>query len=254
MTGVRLHARVSGPPDAPALVLGSSLGTTGVMWDGCESLLATEHRVIRFDTRGHGRSPVPAGPYSIDDLAADVLVTLDDLGVGEFGYAGLSLGGVIGMWLAANAPQRVTRLSLWCTAAHFRPAQPWHDRAATVRAAGVAAVADAVVQRWFTPGFAAQRPEVVADLRTALAATPAEGYAGCCEAIAVADLRPALPQIAAPTLLVAGADDPVTPVARLDELAKSITDSSVVVLSPAAHLAAVEQPSEAARLLIRHFG
>ncbi|GIF70282.1 3-oxoadipate enol-lactonase [Asanoa ishikariensis] len=239
-----------GPLDAPVVLLGSSLGTTGAMWAPQMSALRDQFRVVTFDHRGHGGSPVPPGPYTLADLGQDVLALLDHLGLARVHYAGLSLGGMVGMWLAAHAPERVDRLALLCTAAHLPPATGWHERAATVRAAGMSAVADAVVARWFTPGA---RPSDVAAFTKALVAIDPEGYAGCCEAIAAMDLRPVLPRITAPTLVVAGEADPATPPVLLQAIVDGIPGSASHVLPDAAHLANVEQADRVTDLLRRHF-
>ena len=249
----RLHATVDGPADAPVLVLGSSLGTTGAMWEPQLAALAARYRVIRYDHLGHGGSAVPLGPYRIELLGREVLALLDDLAVPRAHYAGLSLGGMVGMWLAAHAPERVDRLALLCTSASLGPAEGWRQRAATARAAGMAAIADAVVARWFTPPFAESRPDVVAAHRAVLTATPAAGYAGCCEAIAAMDLRPDLGKIAAPTLVIAGADDPATPAEHADAIVERIAGARLAVVDRAAHLASVEQPEQIGHLLLNHF-
>jgi 3-oxoadipate enol-lactonase len=249
----RLHLTVDGPAAAPALLLGSSLGTAAAMWDPQVPALARRFRVIRYDHLGHGRSAVPSGPYTLDLLGRELLRTLDDLDVPWVHYAGLSLGGMVGMWLAAHAPDRVRRLALLCTSASLGPPEQWRDRAATVRAEGLPAIADAVVARWFTPAFAVARPEVVAAHRALLTATSPAGYAACCEAIAAMDLRPDLGRIDTPTLVIAGADDPATPVRHAHEIAGRIPAARLVVLDAAAHLANVEQPEQVCRLLLDHF-
>ncbi|MFD6679480.1 3-oxoadipate enol-lactonase [Micromonospora parva] len=249
----RLHLTVDGPTVAPVLLLGSSLGTAAAMWDPQVPALARRFRVIRYDHLGHGRSAVPPGPYTLDLLGRELLRTLDDLDVPWVHYAGLSLGGMVGMWLATYAPERVRRLALLCTSASLGPPEQWRDRAATVRAEGLPTIADAVVARWFTPAFAAARPEVVAAHRAMLTATPPDGYAACCEAIAAMNLRPDLGRVAAPTLVIAGADDPATPVPHAREIVGRIPRARLVVIDAAAHLANVEQPEQVCRLLLRHF-
>ncbi|WP_309232279.1 alpha/beta fold hydrolase [Micromonospora tarensis] len=189
----------------------------------------------------------------MDLLGRAVLRTLDHLDVPWVHYAGLSLGGMVGMWLAAHAPERVRRLALLCTSASLGPAEQWRERAATVRAAGLSAIADPVVARWFTPAFAVARPDVVAGHRAMLTATPATGYAACCEAIAAMDLRPDLGRIGAPTLVVAGADDPATPVSHAREIVRRVPGARLAVVGAAAHLANVEQPERVCRLLRDHF-
>jgi 3-oxoadipate enol-lactonase len=235
--------------EAPVLLLGPSLGSTGAMWAPQVPVLSRHLRVVRFDHRGHGRSPVPPGPYTVEDLGRDVLDLMDHLGIARAHYAGLSLGGMVGMWLAAHAPERIDRLALLCTAAYLPPAQGWRDRAAAVRAGGVAAVADAVLARWFTPEF----PDPQA-YRPMLLATPPEGYAACCEAIAELDLRPGLPTIGAPTLVIAGEQDPATPPELGRQIASAIPRARFVTVPEAAHLANVEQPETITGLLTAHLG
>ena len=249
----RLHVRVDGSPGAPVLLLGSSLGTTGAMWQPQVAAFAERFRVVRYDHLGHGRSAVPAGPYTIDLLGQEVLRLLDDLDVPRVHYAGLSLGGMVGMWLAAHAPDRVRRLAVLCTAASLGPPDGWRERAATVRAAGLEPIADAVVARWFTPGFAAARPEVAAAYRTMLVAAPPAGYAACCEAIGAMDLRADLARIRVPTLVVAGAEDPATPVEHAAAIVERTPRARLAVVDEAAHLANVEQPGQVCRLLLEHF-
>jgi len=194
MSVCELHHEQAGAREGPAVVLGSSLGTTLEMWDPQLGALVAERQVVRFDHRGHGRSPVPQGPYSIDDLGLDVLGLLDRLQLARVSYCGLSLGGMVGMWLAINAPQRIDRLVLLCTSAHLPPASGWHERAATVRSAGSSeAIADAVLARWFTESFVREHPNVVAHYRRMVASTPTEGYASCCEVIGALDLRARAP-------------------------------------------------------------
>ncbi len=238
----RLHATVTGPDGAPVVVLGSSLGTTREMWAPQLASLAERFRVIAFDHRGHGQSQVPAGPYRIDDLGQDVLRLLDRLSVGRFCYAGLSLGGMVGMWLAAAVPERVERLALLCTSACLGPDNAYRERAAVVRRAGMAEVADAVIARWFTPEFGTASPDVVARYRAMLLATPAAGYAGCCEAIADMDLRSRLGDVRAPTLVVCGDRDTATPPAAGRDIAARIAGARLLIVPHAAHLANVEQP------------
>jgi 3-oxoadipate enol-lactonase len=253
VTGVPLAYRVDGPPDGPVLVLGSSLGTTGAVWQPQLAALAATYRVVRYDHRGHGGSPAPPGPYRIEDLGADVLALLDRLDLDRVDLAGLSLGGMVAMWLAATAPDRVGRLAVLCTSA--RPGQPeaWRQRAATVRAAGTGAVADAVVGRWFTADFTRRQPGVVGWARAMLTGTPGEGYAACCDVIATLDLEPSLPRITAPTLVIAGAGDPAFPVPHAERIVAGIPGSRLAIVD-AAHLANVEQPAIVTQLLIDFYG
>ena len=249
----RLGYDVTGDPDAPVVVLGSSLGTTRAMWDPQLTALAQRFRVIRFDHRGHGESELPPAPYRIGELGRDVLDLLDSLGVEHFAYAGLSLGGMVGMWIGSEAPDRVRQLCLLCTSAALESPDAWHERAATVRAGGLAAITDRVTGRWFTPGFAAERPDVVTSYRRMLGATAVEGYAGCCEAIAVMDLRDRLAAITAPTLAIAAADDLAIPPAHLASIVASVAGARLCLVEPAAHLANVERPERITTLLLEHF-
>jgi 3-oxoadipate enol-lactonase len=209
--------------------------------------LAERHRVLRYDHPGHGSSP--AGPASIEGLARAVLELLDELGLERVSFCGLSLGGMVGMWLGAHAPGRIERLVLCCTTPHMPPPGFWQERADTVRAQGVEPIADAVVEGWFTPGFRDRRPETVRRFRTMLAETPAEGYARCCEAIRDMDLRGDLERIEAPTTLVFGTQDP-----RIAEDARRALASirgALVVELDAAHLASVERPDEFTEAIAR---
>ena len=252
----RLAYDVHGEDGAPVVVLGSSLGTTRVMWDAQLAALAAHFRVVRYDHLGHGGSAVPDGPYTVPMLAAELVSLMDDLGIERAHHAGLSLGGMVAMELAATSPMRVHRLALFCTAAELGPAQGWYDRAETVRRKGIVAVADAVVQRWFTPPFA-DSPRA-ARLTAGLLDVPAEGYAGCCESIAEMDLRPRLGQISAPTLVVAGAQDLATPASYGQQIVEGVLAGGgrarLVVVQEAAHLAAVEQAERVTSLLLQHFG
>lgn len=252
MSAVDVHAVVTGRADAPVLVLSNSLGSTHRMWDAQLAELEGRFRVVRYDTRGHGQSPVPTGPYEIDDLADDLVALLDRLDVERAHLVGLSLGGMTVMRAAIRNPERVERIALLCTGAQLPPARGWLERAATVRAHGTRAVAAAIVQRWFTAAHLDAHPDVRELHERMVAATPAEGYAGCCEAIAALDLRAALASIAAPTLAIAGADDPATPPAKLEELASLIPDAKLLTVPHAAHLANAEQPGIITPALIEH--
>ena len=241
-----------GAADAPSLVLLDSLGSDLSMWDPQVAPLARRFRVIRFDLRGHGRSPVPPGPYQIADLAGDVLALLDRLEVERANLCGLSLGGMIALWLGEHAPDRVDRLVLCCTSARLEPSEAWTARAATVRTQGMGAVADPVVGRWFTPPYAARHPELVARMRAMIASQPADGYASCCEAIAAMDLRSALASVRAPTLLIAGAEDAAIPPEHSERIAAAIEGARVVIVPGAAHLANVEQPERVTAAILEH--
>ena len=251
---VALHHLPEGPEDAPVLVMANSLGTTLHVWDEQAPALRESFRLLRYDHRGHGGSPVPPGPYKMEDLGRDVLALLDRSGIERFSFCGLSIGGVVGMWLASEAPERVERLVLCCTSARFEPPEAWTERAETVRAKGVGAIADAVLGRWFTPPFRESRPDVVEWADRMLRSTPAEGYAGCCEALRDADMRERLGGIRAPTLVIAGADDPAAPVDRAELIRDSISGARLEVIPQAAHIANVEQPEAVTRAILDHLG
>jgi 3-oxoadipate enol-lactonase/4-carboxymuconolactone decarboxylase len=247
-----IRYRVDGPAGAPWLVLSNSLGTSAALWEPQMTAFTARHRVVRYEHRGHGGSAAPAGPYSLNNLGADLLRLLDALGAERASLCGLSLGGMVSMWVAAHAPQRVDRLVLCCTAAHLPPPDPWLQRAAAVRRGGTASLLPGLLQRWFTPGLPQRRPQVAQAVAEMLAAADPEGYAGCCEAIAGMDLTGALAAIAAPTLVIAGALDPVTPPAMGAGLQGRIASSSLVVLPDASHLANLEQPDRFAAAVVDH--
>jgi len=249
---VELHFRFDGPEDAPPLMLSNSLGTALDMWEDQVPALAEHFHVLRYDVRGHGDSPAPPGPYSVDDLAGDALDLLDRHGLERVSFCGASLGGMTGMWLAINAPQRIDRLALCCTSAHLPPRQGWLDRAATVRAEGMGAVAEASLERWFTSALRGRRPEVVERMEKELLEIDPEGYAGCCEAIAEIDLRPQLATISAPTLVITGEDDLSTPPDHGRLISEQVEDGECLMLSPARHLANVERPDDVNRALLDH--
>jgi 3-oxoadipate enol-lactonase len=228
-----------------------SLGTDLTFFRPQSDRLGEHFRTLRYDIRGHGASEVPPAPYSMSELGSDLVALLDRLEIERVMLCGLSIGGMISMWVAAHAPERVERLALCSTSAQLGPPESWRQRAATVRAEGVGAVADAVLGRWFTPGFAAGNPPLIERMRDILTATPPEGYAGCCEAIAAMDLTPDLPSIEAPTLVIAGEQDPATPPEHGRLIADLIPGARFEVISPAAHLATVERPDLTTAMILR---
>lgn len=250
MTAVTLHYTVDGPDEAPVLIIGSSLGTAGAMWAPQVPALATRFRVVRYDHRGHGGSPVPPGPYSLDDLGGDVLALMDNLGVDRAHIAGLSLGGMVAMWVAAHVPERVNRMVLLCTSAKLGPPEMWAERAHIVRTEGLGAIVDTVLGRWVPPEFAQRRPDVVAELREMFLATPPDGYAGCCAAIETMDLEPELGRITAPTLVIAGLADQSTPPSHAQRIISRITGSRLALVAGAAHLANVSRPDLVGELMV----
>jgi 3-oxoadipate enol-lactonase len=252
MSAVEVHAVVEGPADAPVLLLSNSLGADLGMWDPQVPALSELFRVVRYDTRGHGRSPAPEGESTIDDLADDVIALLDRLGAEQAHVAGVSIGGMTGLRLAVREPQRVTTLAVLCSSAYPGNEQSWRDRARTVRAEGTASIADAVISRWLTPGYAAAHPDVVRRLRAAFDANSDEGYASCCAAIAAMDQRADLAGITAPTLVISGAEDAALPAEHQRVIADGIPGARFLSLSPAAHLANIEQAQQVTDALIDH--
>ncbi len=231
--------RYDGPIDAPLLVLSNSLGTDHSMWEAQLPAFTRHFRVLRYDSRGHGASAAPPGPYTIEELGQDVLRLYEALGISRAHYCGLSMGGMVGMWLAANAPERVDRLVLCNTAARLGPPQLWDARIEAVRARGMPAIVSAVIVRWFTAPYLSQAPSVIDHMRQVLANTPEGGYIACCEAIRDMDLRAILSRIQAPTLVIAGSLDAASPPADGRFLATSIAGASYIELD-AAHMTNIE--------------
>lgn len=249
MKPVEVNHTIEGPQGAPALVLSGSIGSSSDMWLPQRAALSDEYRVISYDHRGHGKSPVPDGPYAMSDLAGDVLALLDHLEIEKAHFCGLSLGGAVGMWLSRYRPHRIDQLVLACTSAWFAPPEAWEERAERVRDEGMEWLADASLARWVTKNFDQHEAQ---GLRAMVAGTPAEGYISCCAALGEWDFAAELPEIPTPTLIIAGADDPATPPEHAREIAAGIPRSRVVVLDGAAHLANVERPVEFNDLLRAH--
>jgi 3-oxoadipate enol-lactonase/4-carboxymuconolactone decarboxylase len=240
------HYVLEGPDTAPVVMFASSLGTTHAMWDDQAEALRRDFRVLRYDHRGHGGSPVPPGPYTIDELADDALALLDRLGIARATFVGLSIGGAVAITAALRAPERFERLVLCSTAAQFPPPEQWAERAATVRAEGVEAVADAALERWLTPGAP---PELRERLRAMLLSTPREGYAACCEALGGYDARGRLGELTMPVLAIAGADDPTTPPDVMRQIVDEIPGARLHVIERTRHISNVERPDEFNRVL-----
>ncbi|MEU1039261.1 3-oxoadipate enol-lactonase [Streptomyces sp. NPDC005551] len=244
------HHRAEGSGTAPPLLLGPSLGTSTALWDRVAPELSVTHRVIRWDLPGHGGSPASLiGPgATVADLAGLVLALADSLGIDRFAYAGVSLGGAVGLHLAVHHPDRVSSLAVICSSAHFNGAKPWRERAELVRRDGLAQLAATADARWFTPGFTV--PRLVEDHRNA----DPSAYAACCDALAAFDLRDRLASIRVPTLLIAGREDPATPPAQLREIADAVPGSSLTELAGASHLAPAERPEAVLAALRGHLG
>lgn len=236
---LRTHYALTGDKQ-PVLVFSNSLGTDFSMWDPQMVELEGTFRILRYDTRGHGESSVTPDDYKIEQLGRDVLALLDALRLDRVHFCGLSMGGMIGMWLGIHAPHRLHRLILCNTAARIGTQEMWNARIATVRRDGMKSVATAVIERWFTPEFRASSPEKVAQAQRMLENSPPEGYASCCAAIRDMDQREGVAQIKVPTLVIYGGKDPVTPPSDAHFLRDQIP-GAVEIEFPAAHLSNVEQ-------------
>lgn len=240
--GCRIAFRMDGPQSAPVLLLSNSLGTDMDMWRPQLDAFTQTFRLLRYDSRGHGRSDSPGGAYSMDRLGRDAVQLLDHLGLGKVHFCGLSKGGMVGQWLGVRAPERIDRLILANTAAYMGPPANWQSRIEGVLKTGLAPLAEASMARWFTERFLDHDREAVEPIRQMLVGCNPTGYAGCCAAIRDMDLRPTAGLIKARTLIIAGAKDPSTSVADGQWLAQTVEEGRLMVLD-AAHLSNVEQPA-----------
>ena len=250
--GVRLYWRADGHPDRPVLLLLNSVGADHAMWNGVVRALSGRFRLLRMDARGHGASDVPPGDYTMQDLALDALAVLDAAGAPKAAVAGVSLGGMTAMQLAVTAPDRLTAIAI-CNSTADIPAQSWHDRAAAIRSGGTAAMADAIMARWFPPAVRAANPPYLATARATFEALDKQGYAGCCMAIAGLDVKDKLPGITTPTLVVAGSLDEATPPATGSEPIAAAIPGAKLVSLPTGHISALERPDALAALLADFF-
>ncbi|WP_342726316.1 3-oxoadipate enol-lactonase [Bradyrhizobium sp. B097] len=248
--GVKLAVEVPPPSNKPVMVLSNSIGATMSMWDDIVARLTERWRLVRYDTRGHGQSDVPAGPYTIDRLGLDAVAILDVLEIPRATFCGLSLGGLMGQWLGAIRGERLTGLVLANTAPNFPPPSLWLERAAAVRAHGMAPMIVPTLDRWLTRSFRELHPERTEQLGKMIAAISPEGYAACCEVLAVADLKPRLPDIGCPVLVICGANDPSTPPSRGEEIAAGVPGARMVTLD-AAHISAIEASGAFAEELLQ---
>ncbi len=249
---ITTNYELTGPKNAPIVVLSHSLGSNLHMWDPQAAALAADRQVLRYDTRGHGQSDVPAGAYSLDELVADAVALLDALGIAKVDFVGLSMGGMIGQGLALTHPGRLNRLALCDTSAQMPAAsQPIiQDRIDEARTKGMAALADSTLVRWFTPPYLKKGGPGVDMIRTIFLTTQAQGYIGCTEAIRRLDYLDRLSGIAAPTLIMVGADDPGTPVSAAEAIHTRIPGSRLVVIPSASHLSNIEQADVFTRHLV----
>lgn len=239
--GCPIHVEVEGPADAPALMLSNSLGTNLHMWDQQAGALAKEFRLIRYDRRGHGKSGVTPGPYNMERLGRDVIAVLDGLGIEKTNWCGLSMGGMVGQWLGANAPERMEKMIFSNTSCYYADKEIWNGRIKFVREKGLAAIVEGNMERWFTKGFRERSPEAIARMTQMFVATPIDGYVACCAAVRDMDHRELLPRIKPPVLIIAGEQDPATTVENAEYLRDRIPGSTIAVID-AAHISNVEQP------------
>lgn len=238
----RIHYALTGPPSAPALIFSHSLGTTLSMWDPQASLFEKQFRLLRYDMRGHGKSSAPPPPYSVADLARDILALADSLQIAHFHFCGLSIGGMIGMSLALQAPSRLQKLVLCNTAVKIGALEFWNARIETVRTKGMKEVAPAVTARWFTPEFQAASPETVKATIGVLESLDPQGYIGGCTAVRDFDFRQEVSRIRAQTLVISGSHDPAATPAEGRLLSGQIPGARYVEL-PTSHLSNIEAPS-----------
>jgi 3-oxoadipate enol-lactonase len=239
--GCPIYVEVEGRENAPALMLSNSLGTNLHMWDDQAPEFAKHFRLVRYDRRGHGKSGVPKGPYSMERFGKDVLAILDALKIKKTNWCGLSMGGMVGQWLGANASDRVDKLILSNTNFYYADKAPWADRIKFVREKGLGQLVGPNMERWFTKEFRARAPQVMARMTEIFLATNPEGYIGCCEAIRDMDFTASNPRITNPTLVIVGKQDPATPPAAGEAIAKQIKGAKVAALD-AAHISNMELP------------
>ena len=239
--GTQINVVVEGSDSAPVLMLSNSLGTNLHMWDEQVPEWSKHFRVVRYDRRGHGLSGVPQGPYSMERFGRDVIAVLDALDIEKTNWCGLSMGGMVGQWLGANAPDRVEKLILSNTHFNYADKTPWNDRIKFVQEKGLAQLVDPNMERWFTAGFRAKSPDVIARMKALFMTTSPEGYVACCEAIRDMDFRDSNTRVTAPTLVIVGAQDPATPPAQGELIAQQIKGAKLVSLD-AAHISNMEHP------------
>ena len=238
--GCRIHYRVDGDPEAPALLFSNSLGTNHELWEAQKPLFARSFYVVRYDTRGHGLSDAPSGEYTIGQLGADAIAVLDAAGVPRAHVCGLSLGGLTAMWLGIHFAERIESLTLASTGAKIASSDIWQARIEQVKAAGLESIVEGGQTRWFTAPFRSKRPDAVEHQVRMLVSGSPGGYMGCCAVLRDTDLRDEIGAIVAPTLVIAAAEDPVTPPTNAELITSRIAHAQLVVL-PGSHIANVEQ-------------
>ena len=239
--GCPIYVEVEGREGAPVLMLSNSLGTNLHMWDDQTAEFAKHFRLVRYDRRGHGKSGAPKGPYSFDRFGRDIVAILDALKIKKMNWCGLSMGGMDGQWLGANAADRVEKLVLANTNFYYADKGPWADRIKFVQEKGLGDLVGPNMERWFTKGFRDSAPQAIARMTQMFTATNPAGYIACVEAIRDMDFRGSNPRITTPTLVIVGKQDPATPPSAGEAIAQQIKDAKLVALD-AAHISNVEQP------------
>jgi len=250
INGTRIHYRMEGPADAPVVVLSHSLGADLSMWDHqVPALMDAGFRILRYDHRGHGRSEIPMGPYTLEQITGDAMGLVDRLELETFHFCGLSMGGMVGQALGAACGKRIRSLVLCSTAAHMPPPEVWNERIDTVRSKGLEAVVDATIDRWFTPQGQQRMTDTVMQVRRMILQTPVEGFCACAAAIRDMDLRETITAMYTPTRIIAGEDDPGTTVDAARFIHRHIRESDLVVIAEASHYVHIEQTGEFNRSL-----
>ena len=241
INGIRMNYEVTGTESAPPIVLHHPLATSLSIWDELTAALVPRYRVVRFDARGHGKTEATKGAYSFETLTADTIGLMDHLRIERAHFLGLSMGGMVGQWLGANAPHRVERLILSNTNFHYADKGPWNDRIKFVREKGLAALVDPNMERWFTAGFRARAPQAIARMKEMFLATDPAGYIASSEAVRDMDFTASNPRIGAPTLVIVGKQDPATPPSAGEAIVRQIKGAKLAALD-AAHISNIEQP------------
>ena len=250
--GLSFRVKIEGPASAPTILLSNSLGTSLAMWDPQVVALAQDYRVVRYDCRGQGGSTVPAGPYSVAQLGGDVLAIMDALDIKKAHWCGLSLGGMIGQWLGANAPSRFDKIILANTTCYYPNPAFWLDRIQTVKDGGLASIAERVIAGWLTADFRNKEPSVAERMKAMLLAAPQDGYIATCEALSSLDQRDLLLKIKSPTLVIAGRQDASTPPKNAEFIVSQIPGARLSILD-AAHISNVEQSNAFSKAVLEFF-
>jgi 3-oxoadipate enol-lactonase len=252
INGEPFNILVEGPETAPVLMFSNSLSSNLTMWDAQADALKTTFRIVRYDSRGHGKSVAPAGPYSIAQLGHDALAIMDALKLSRVHWCGLSKGGMVGQWLLTNHRDRIGKAVLANTAALMAPPELWNGRIRNVSQNGMAAIVDATIDRWFTKRFQGEAPAEIARVKRMIASTPAQGYCGCCAAIRDMDQRESISAITNPVLLISGAHDPATTPAMMELMRGRIPGAKWVNLD-ASHISNIEQPEAFTKAVLTFF-